>query len=136
MNKIIFLYLFVFAFLVSCSSVASSKNKLGNSQPSIATSKWILSETVKGNTPTLNIENNKISGNAGCNNYFSDITLASDSGSFVAGNIGSTKKACENMSVENNFLQMLSSANKYVVNGTNLELYKDGLLLLKFNKVE
>ncbi len=136
MNKIIFLYLFAFAFLASCSSVASSKKKLGNSQPSIATSKWILSESVKGNTPTLNIENNKISGNAGCNNYFSDVTLSTETGSFVAGNVGSTRKACENMSVENNFLQMLSGANKYVVNGTNLELYKDQLLLLKFNKVE
>ena len=38
------------------------------------------------------------------------------------------------MSVEQNFLKMLSEANRYVINGSVLELYKDNLLLLKFNK--
>ncbi|WP_435525663.1 META domain-containing protein [Chryseobacterium indoltheticum] len=44
--------------------------------------------------------------------------------------------ACANMSVEQNFLDMLNKANKYVVSGNTLELYQDNLLLLKFNKSE
>ncbi|MPN27835.1 hypothetical protein SDC9_175269 [bioreactor metagenome] len=42
--------------------------------------------------------------------------------------------ACDNMSVETNFFNMLNEVNKYIVSGNTLELYKDNLLLLKFNK--
>ena len=131
--KNIFLGIFAIVILVSCSSTATVK-KSGGSQPSIAATNWVLSDNVKGITPTLIIEDGKISGNAGCNNYFGALTSDTSTGSFVAGNVGSTRKMCDNMSVETNFLQMLSQANKYVVNGNVLELYKDGLLLMKFNK--
>ncbi len=133
--KNFFLSIFAIIFLASCSSVATSK-KLGSSQPSIADTNWILNDNVKGNTPTLKIESGKISGNAGCNNYFGELLLDTSGGNFSASKVGSTRKMCDNMNVENNFLQMLSQANKYVVNGTTLELYKDNLLLLKFNKSE
>jgi len=43
---------------------------------------------------------------------------------------------CNSMSVEQNFMDMVGKANKYVVSGNTLELYKDNLLLLKFNKTE
>jgi heat shock protein HslJ len=84
----------------------------------------------------LNVEGSKINGNAGCNRYFGGITMETASGKFAASQVGSTKMACNNMSVEQNFLDMLQKANKYVVSGTTLELYQDNLLLLKFNKSE
>lgn len=132
--KNIFLSLFAVAVLASCSSVATTK--AGSKQPAIAGTHWVLGENVKGTAPTLNVEAGKITGNAGCNNYFGELIMNTSNGSFSAGNVGSTKKMCENMSVEQNFLQMLSQANKYVVNGSTLELYRDNLLLMKLNKAE
>ncbi|MEN2435981.1 META domain-containing protein [Weeksellaceae bacterium A-14] len=119
--------------LFSCTAT-STVSKVGKSQPAISGTKWVLADQVKGKTPTLNIEGTKITGNAGCNNYFGEVVLNASSGGFSAGNVGATKMFCDNMSVEDNFLKMLSEANKYVVNGNTLELYKDGLLLLKLNK--
>ena len=119
--------------LVSCSSVSTS-TKAGKSQPSVTDTSWTLADQVKGNVPTLKFESGRISGNAGCNTYFGEAVLDASTGTFKAGEIASTKKMCPNMSVEQNFLKMLSEANRYVVNGSVLELYKDNLLLLKFNK--
>ncbi len=135
--KRVFLSLCTVVVLASCGTMASSSSsKVGKSQPSISATKWVLADNVKGKTPTLNIDGVKVTGNAGCNNYFG--TLATDvaSGSFMASQLGSTKMACENMSVEQNFMSMMQKANKYVVSGTTLELYQDNLLLLKFNKSE
>lgn len=120
------------AFVASCTTTSSTTKT--KSQPSIANTKWVLSEQVKGKTPTLNIEGNRVTGNAGCNNYFGELMLDTTAGNFVANNIGSTKMACENMATESNYLKMLSQANKYVVNGNVLELYRDNLLLVKFTK--
>lgn len=131
--KNVFICLFAGAVLASCTAT-SSTSKVGKAQPSIANSQWVLAESVKGKTPTLNLENGKLTGNAGCNNYFGEVVLNPSSGGFTAGKMGSTKMFCDNMSVEDNFLKVLSEANRYVVSGTTLELYKDGLLLMKLNK--
>ncbi|WP_265428982.1 META domain-containing protein [Chryseobacterium sp. YIM B08800] len=135
--KNLFLSICTFAVLASCGTTknASSSN-VGKAQPSIANTKWVLADNVKGQVPTLNVEGSKINGNAGCNRYFGGVTMETASGKFEASQMGSTKMACANMSVEQNFLDMLNKANKYVVSGTTLELYQDNLLLLKFNKSE
>ncbi len=125
------------AVLASCTTATSAgSSKVGKTQPTLNNTKWSLADNVKGKTPTLQIEGEKINGNAGCNNYFGTVTMNASSESFSAGKVGSTKMACPNMSVEQNFLDMLQKANKYVINGDNLELYQDGLLLLKFHKAE
>lgn len=130
--KNIFLSIFAAAAFASCSSLSSTK--VGSSQANIAGTKWILADQVKGKTPTLNIETDKITGNGGCNSYFGEVLLDATAGNFSAKNIGSTKMACADMSAESNFFSMLNEANKYVVSGNTLELYKGNLLLLKFSK--
>jgi len=125
------------ALVASCGTMKnSSTSKVGKAQPSIANTKWTLADNVKGQTPTLNIEGSKLNGNAGCNRYFGSVVMETASGTFTPSQMGSTKMACENMSVEKNFMDMIQKANKYVVSGTTLELYQDNLLLLKFNKTE
>ena len=119
--------------IVSCTPRLGNASKVGKNQAPITGTQWVLADDVT-NKPTLVIEQNRISGNAGCNNYFSDATIDTSAGNFSAKNIGSTRKMCPNMSVENNFLSVLRQANKYVVTDATLELYKDNLLLLKFNK--
>lgn len=129
------LAIFTAATIVSCSTMATSKSKVGTPQPNIANTQWTLADNVKGKKPTLMIESARITGNGGCNNYFADLMIDRTVGNFSTKNIGSTKMACDNMSEESNYFSMLGVATKYVVNGTTLELYKDNLLLLKFNKL-
>jgi len=125
------------ALVASCGTMKNTAtSKVGKAQPSIANTKWTLADNVKGQTPTLNIEGSKLNGNAGCNRYFGSVVMETASGTFTPSQMGSTKMACENMSVEKNFMDMIQKANKYVVSGTTLELYQDNLLLLKFNKAE
>ena len=129
------LAIFTAATIVSCSTMATSKSKVGTPQPNIANTQWTLADNVKGKKPTLMIESARITGNGGCNNYFADLMIDRTVGNFSTKNIGSTKMACDNMGEESNYFSMLGAATKYVVNGTTLELYKDNLLLLKFNKL-
>lgn len=129
------LAIFTAATIVSCSTMTTSKSKVGTPQPNIANTQWTLADNVKGKKPTLMIESARITGNGGCNNYFADLMIDRTVGNFSTKNIGSTKMACPNMSEESNYFSMLGAATKYVVNGTTLELYKDKLLLLKFNKL-
>jgi heat shock protein HslJ len=129
------LAIFTVATMVSCSTMVTSKSKVGTPQPNIANTQWTLADNIKGNKPTLVIEAAKITGNGGCNRYFGEVMLDRTVGNFSTKNIGSTKMACENMNEETNYFSMLGAATKYVVTGTTLELYKDNLLLMKFNKL-
>jgi heat shock protein HslJ len=131
--KNIFLSLFGAAALLSCSTMSNSK--VGKSQPSVKNTSWTLADNVNGAKPTLVIETAKVTGNGGCNNYFGTLTLDETAGNFSAKGLGSTRKMCVNMEVETSFMKMLGEADKYVVNGNMLELYKGNLLLLKFNKL-
>lgn len=134
--KNLFFSIFAAAVLVSCGTTSGVSSKVGKAQPSISNTKWTLADNVKGKTPTLNIEGVKVNGNAGCNSYFGSVSTDASTGKFTASQVGSTRMACDNMSVEKNFLDMIQKANKYVVSGSTLELYQDNLLLLKFNKAE
>ncbi len=122
-------------FFASCSSMATSKNRVNSAQVNITNTKWTLADQVKGKKPTLVVDSGKITGNAGCNNYFGELMLDPTVGNFSTKNVGSTRMACDYMSEETNFFSMLGAATKYVVNGNTLELYKDNLLLLKFTKL-
>ena len=129
------LAIFTAATIVSCSTIATSKSKVGAPQPNIVDTQWTLADNVKGKRATLVIESARITGNGGCNNYFGELMMDRTVGNFSTKNIGATKMACDNMSEETNYFSMLGAATKYVVNGTTLELYKDKLLLLKFTKL-
>ena len=129
--KKIFLALMLMAIIISCRSLP----KFGKKQTSIVNTQWTLAEA--GSSPkvaTLNVETNRISGTGGCNNYFADVVLNAKNGSFVAGSVGSTRMACTNMTSEQNFFDLLAQVNRYNLNNGVLELYKDNLLLLRFNQ--
>lgn len=118
--------------IASCASLS----KTGTKQVSVVNTKWILTDNhfSSNKAPTLIIENNRVTGNGSCNNYFSDIVLNPQNGTFDVGDLGSTKMACDSMATEQNYFNLLEQVNKYIVNGDYLELYKDNLLLLKFKK--
>jgi len=99
--------------------------------PEIEGKKWeVISLEINGDTrkpmgddiPTMMIEEGKISGNAGCNNYNGSVQLSSD-GSMSVGQLASTKKICQNkMTKEQQFLDLLQGAQSYSVNKIFLEI--------------
>jgi len=132
MKNIFYTTILVLA-MASCTSRIGNASKVGKNQAPVTGTQWVLADDIT-NKPTLIIEQNRISGNAGCNNYFSDAVIDTSAGNFSAKNIGSTRKMCNNMTSETSYISVLQEVNKYVVTETTLELYKDNLLLLKFNK--
>lgn len=66
-------------------------------------------------------EDNRVSGFAGCNNYFSTYSVHNNALSFDK--TGSTRKLCKDMSVENAFLKTLGSVVKYEVVKKELHLF-------------
>lgn len=119
--------------MISCATIS----KIGKRQESVINTKWTLVDNnlSTSKAPTLIIEGKRISGNGGCNNYFSDVIISAENGSFVVGDVASTKMACDNLMTEQSYFNVLEQANKYVINNGYLELYKDNLLLLKYRKL-
>jgi len=91
-----FYTLMVVFTMVSCTSRVGNASKVGKSQAAVTGTQWVLADDI-ANKPTLMIEQNRISGNAGCNNYFSDAVIDTSAGNFSAKNVGSTRKMCNNM---------------------------------------
>lgn len=131
--KNLFLSIGVAIILASCGATSSTSSAT-KKQASITNSYWTLADNVKGRIPTLYIEGDKLSGNGGCNNYFGVVSTNTEGGLFSAKDVRGTRMACDDMSTEINYLDMLRKANRYVVSGDILELYQDNLLLLKFKK--
>lgn len=129
MKKIISLLVLAF-IIISCGAISGGKK-----QASLVNTKWTLVDVgAVTKIPTLQVESNRVSGNGGCNQYFSDVILNQENGNFVVGNIGATKMACKDLSGEQSYFNLLQQVNKYQVKDGYLELYKDGLLLLKYKK--
>lgn len=91
--------------------------------------------------PTLNIDllKKRVSGTDGCNNYNGKIINAV-AAKFELGNIASTKKMCQDMSIANVFNETLRSSSTYQMKGNNLIIYnkasKKALSFTKNKKTE
>lgn len=130
MKKIISLAAMLILSL-SCSN-ASVTGRKDNVQ--LNNTSWVLEENSKTNAGiTLEIAKGRVSGFSGCNNYFSEL-ITHPKGTFQVKSIGATRMLCDNISVEEDYLNLLEKVNKYVISETSLELYKDNVLLLKFKR--
>lgn len=81
-------------------------------------------------TMTFEKEESKVTGFAGCNNYFSTYTISGNNLSF--GPAGATRKLCPDMTVEDAFLILLPKVARYEIIKKELYLYdqSDELLIL------
>jgi len=84
--------------------------------------------------PTISFDfsANKVSGNAGCNNYNGPFKLAGDI--LEVTTPVSTRMACENLEGEGKFLKLLTIPAKVEVEEGMLVLRQDGRELLRFSK--
>lgn len=122
--------------LASCSSSPSLSlpSKSSNKSITLTDSQWVLdNQQFVSSEITLNVEGNKVTGNASCNSYFGELTLG-ENGEFSVDNIGTTRKHCDKMSAESFFLNVLKKADRYTATDSELKLYEGQILLLKFNK--
>ena len=65
---------------------------------------------------------NKVKGYLGCNKFFGPFTY-SNNGELKFGAIGSTKRLCEDMSMEKTFSNLLGACASYKIKGSHLHLY-------------
>jgi heat shock protein HslJ len=85
-----------------------------------------------GSSPYIHLDNRKrvLSGNTGCNALGGKFTNNKHMELKFEATI--TRRACDNMDNEKYLLDALTETNAYVVNGDNLLLYHDNLLLAVF----
>jgi heat shock protein HslJ len=73
---------------------------------------------------TLRLEENKVNGYAGCNNFFG--TYETSERTLRFSKLASTKRACPDMDLESEFLNALQSSEEYKIEGEQLTLYSNG----------
>lgn len=81
----------------------------------------------------LNIDNKRLTGNAGCNRMFGSVTANRSSIDFSR--IGSTRMACadrDTMRLENEFIRTLERVTSYQTNGRMLKLFRGRQLVAQF----
>ena len=104
--------------------------------------KWYLRKMKESDTTSFEIDDNgvfleirsaenKVNGKAPCNTYFGGLNTDFISSFQVI--TFSTRMYCENMKLEDLYLNNLQSANRYELKEGKLILYKDDKLLLVFN---
>ncbi|MCC7333184.1 MAG: META domain-containing protein [Flavobacteriales bacterium] len=66
---------------------------------------------------------NRINGSGGCNSFFGEYELFSENGIRFS-QMGSTKMACHNDTIEDDFFKMMSEVNEFSIDGDKLLLKK------------
>ncbi len=103
--------------------------------PPLKEVKWVLTdETGKsmGDAAYIQLQpkGDKLAGNTSCNNIAGSFKEGKDN--VIKFTAITTKMACSDMKTENRMLSALNGANRYDMNGQNLLLYRDNLLLAIF----
>lgn len=127
MKSLATLSLLVFALVfTSCDETKKVIDVAGNVQ----LSGDYTVNSVDGNSlgvikPTITFAalSGRVSGNAGCNNYFGDYTINNNTLTF--GELAATKKMCQKgqMEVENQFLEVMNNVGGYRIQDNVLTLY-------------
>lgn len=127
---------FLALILVGCSSVSLPSLSKNKEIVSLKGTEWVLDDqNLSPNTHiTLWLEEGKISGNGGCNQYFGTLIMDNETQSFSVKNIGATRMLCDNSSTENQYFNLLEKVDKFHLKDQTLELYKGQVLVLKFKK--
>lgn len=137
--KNIYLLSLLSAFLLS-GCVISKPSGFSAESSKISSTTWILQDedgdALSYNNEAINMSfesgdgDLRVSGFAGCNRYFGNANM--QPGIIQFQNIASTKMACPEMEMEDNFLSLLQRVDTYSVSNNELNLYQGKMLLLTF----
>lgn len=110
------------------SSIKNSESLSGTYTISLLGDDNSISEAL---SITFEVATNKVSGFAGCNNFFGTYSL--DDKKLTLENLASTKKFCQDEvnSVENELLTVLNTVNTLVISDNGISLLEDETVLLK-----
>lgn len=139
MKKIVALLVFGSLTILSCKT--GPVTDFNSVKQMIENNTWLLQDesgtVVSYNNQEVSMNFDRTNGLqavgfAGCNRYFSTVTLLPESIKF--GQVGSTMMACPEMEGEQAFLDLLNQVNSYEVNNNELKLFQNKILLLRFKK--
>ncbi len=126
----------ILSIVISFVSCNASKNKKTKNQKMFATNyivEKLESKKELTTKPTIlfDLEKNKISGFAGCNQYNGSFTKKDNTITFSG--ITATKMYCQNISIEKDFLKALSNTASYKISENKLVfLDKNDTILVIF----
>lgn len=91
-----------------------------------------LADGSQNNTPYIYLQDKKsqLLGHTGCNNIGGEFAIGKYN--YIGFEAVYTEMACEGITTEGYILNALKGANRYTINGQNLLLYNDNLLLAVF----
>lgn len=146
MRSIVFLFAMMPFLLMSCG-IANNKSmteQKPSSTEALSNNFWVL-ETLNNEQIThpkdpreigfkINTEENRISGFAGCNNFFGSFT-SKESGKIEFSQMGATKMACLQSSFDEQlFLNVFDQVDGYAILGEKLELKNGSKVVATFTK--
>lgn len=133
------IFTFIFGILILTLTACSTANTSTKETKSELIGEWKLQNN---NSNTLGLgekpvsiafdaeEKDKISGFAGCN-YFGGMYTKSE-GYLTFSDIYTTRRACPDLDIEQQFLDLINNVNRFEIQGNDLYLYQDKLVLLHF----
>ena len=126
MNKLTLIISIVFCCLIYTCQLGPTGGDIANSYWKLASLKEGSKKTIvkKGLDISAVFTTEQVSGNASCNRYFA--TFASEGTTLSVGNIGATKKMCEDMALEQSYLRVLAKATGYSAKENQLIIFADG----------
>ncbi len=146
MKKPIFLF-FVIMSIISCNSNKSSSSAVDTKSDTTEvplmymTATWqvesIIGVDALQTSPTMNLDlvDNQISGNGGCNNYTGSVTRDGFKNIQFKG-IASTKMMCPDASIESAYFKALDKVNSFDNKGDVLTFYDEkGSKLITYSRV-
>jgi heat shock protein HslJ len=138
-----YIYIPIVSFILFSLLIASCRNSRNNSATAITEYNWKLIElngerisTTGAREPFIVFQpkDNKVNGNAGCNNFFGNYQINGEQ--ITISNVGATKMACQNMQLETSFFQLLQTPLTFSISENDL-IFKnnDGNVAAKFEKI-
>jgi heat shock protein HslJ len=141
MQKII--YPLIAILVLTCSCCKTSKKNVKNEKYPLIGTQWLL-ESIEGEEigtdyalrPFIKFDTaSNITGNLGCNSLHGTYEVQKKHKMTIS-YVGSTKRLCQQMSVERNFIKALKSdINKYEIKGDELILYAENEEIMRFKGV-
>lgn len=134
----IYLTVFLIFGLFTLQNCDSTKNLANTEIASKLKGTWVLksmdntnvSDLFGGKMPILTFEDQKISGNAGCNQYNGTYTLIGNK--FIPSPFNTTRMACPQMDQENKFLENLGKTSTLNFNNYTLQFVQNNKVVLEF----
>ncbi|MBW2961889.1 META domain-containing protein [Mesonia aestuariivivens] len=131
----------LFVLFFAALSISSCKDVADNSTKTLMTSEYLVEKIGENNiekyklTLNFNIEENKVNGFSGCNQYYGSLKTSKEN-KVEFGNIGSTRMMCEEkMQLENRFLETLQQTEIYELSSEKLLLKnEEGKVIIEAKK--